>query len=1192
MPNWKKVIVSGSDAHLNTLELTNTTTNDSILITSTDAGASAAPLITLKRNSGSPANSDYLGQVRFKGENNADQEVTYAKISGKILDITDSSEDGIIEFSNMKNGSQVVTMRLRSDSLQLLNSTSLSVAGNISTTATGSFGRVEGTLDFADLVIENDEIPISKLASDAITIGGTSTQLGGSITTATILDESGVVSGSAQINSLINDTIAATIVAEIDNDEIPIAKLAQDSITIAGNSTALGGSITQATILDESTVISGSGSTNITTVGTISTGTWNGTSIATSHTDAKVTSIVAGDGIDVSGATGDVTVTAETATATNPGVVELATTAETTTGTDTARAVTPDGLKDGYQGSSNVTTVGALNAGSITSGFTSIDVGSGTIQTTGTGSFGRVQASVIGGNSPLKIEADNFNVNTDGTVSGSSTSTGSFGSVFTDGGVNIGGGFVDIKNNGSQSQIRFYCEVNNAHFQTIKAAPHSETASNTLVLPSVGTVFATTDGAQTLTNKTLTSPDINSPDIDGGTVDSITSLTAANDLDIGAYELRAQTFESDVTTGTAPFTVASTTLVSNLNSDKLDGQEGSYYLDFPNFVVDNDEIPIAKLAQDAITIAGNSTQLGGSITAATILNGTGVVSGSSIASSAQGQVALTTNGVAASAVDLGLQTGDSPTFAGGTLGNIKVGVTGDNEIDTSSGNLTLDSAGGTITLDDDVIVSGNFTVSGTQTIVDSTTVNIADNIIELNAGTSDGGIFVKETQGGNATGSLIYDVSENRWIAGNPGSEVNLVTIDSTDTLTNKTIDGSQLVNGSVANGKLANDGITIAGVDTSLGGTITQATILDESSVVSSSAQINSLINDTIAATIVAEIDNDEIPIAKLASDAITIAGNSTSLGGSITQATILNGSTVISGSRGIANDNLVEIDDSDVEDNDYAKFTANGLEGRSFAEVRSDLNVEDGADVTDTSNVTSAGALMDSEVTNLSFVKGLTSGISNGNVLVANAAVSDNDFLKVDGTSIEGRTAAEVRSDLNVEDGADVTDTTNVTAAGALMDSECTSLASVKAINQGLTTSSDVQFNDLRADSIGVGMAASSTSGRLDCTNDVAAFSSSDRRWKKNIINISNPLDKISKIGGYEFDWKELTEEERETQHGNSGHDVGVIAQEIQEVLPEVVKERDNGYLAVDYEKIVPLLIESIKELKNEVEELKKKV
>ena len=84
---------------------------------------------------------------------------------------------------------------------------------------------------------------------------------------------------------------------------------------------------------------------NITTVGTISSGTWQGSAIATTYTAAKVTSIVAGDGIDVSGATGDVTVTAETATDSNPGVVELATTAEAVTGTDTDRAVTPAGLK-------------------------------------------------------------------------------------------------------------------------------------------------------------------------------------------------------------------------------------------------------------------------------------------------------------------------------------------------------------------------------------------------------------------------------------------------------------------------------------------------------------------------------------------------------------------------------------------------------------------------------------------------------------------------------------------------------------------------------------------------------------------------------------------------------------------------------------------------------------------------------
>ena len=157
----------------------------------------------------------------------------------------------------------------------------------------------------------------------------------------------------------------------------------------------------------------------------------------------------------------------------------------------------------------------------------------------------------------------------------------------------------------------------------------------------------------------------------------------------------------------------------------------------------------------------------------------------------------------------------------------------------------------------------------------------------------------------------------------------------------------------------------------------------------------------------------------------------------------------------------------------------------------------IEASADVTDATNVTAAGALMDSEVSNLSFVKGLTSGISNGNVLVANAAVSDNDFLKIDGTSVEGRTAAEMRSDLNVEDGAtadqtaseiktlvgnasdsnvftdadhskldgieasaDVTDATNVTAAGALMDSELTSIADVKALDQSVISGATPTF------------------------------------------------------------------------------------------------------------------------------------
>jgi hypothetical protein len=60
----------------------------------------------------------------------------------------------------------------------------------------------------------------------------------------------------------------------------------------------------------------------------------------------------------------------------------------------------------------------------------------------------------------------------------------------------------------------------------------------------------------------------------------------------------------------------------------------------------------------------------------------------------------------------------------------------------------------------------------------------------------------------------------------------------------------------------------------------------------------------------------------------------------------------------------------------------------------------------------------------------------------------------------------------------------------------------------------------------------------------------------------------------------------------HVHSGHDIGVIAQEVEKVFPEVVADRENGYKAVKYEKLVSVLIEGIKELKKEVETLKAQI
>ena len=91
----------------------------------------------------------------------------------------------------------------------------------------------------------------------------------------------------------------------------------------------------------------------------------------------------------------------------------------------------------------------------------------------------------------------------------------------------------------------------------------------------------------------------------------------------------------------------------------------------------------------------------------------------------------------------------------------------------------------------------------------------------------------------------------------------------------------------------------------------------------------------------------------------------------------------------------------------------------------------------------------------------------------------------------------------------------------------------------------------------------------------------SPSDERWKKNIKTIENALDKITALRGVSYQWKD-------EEKGNGTH-LGVIAQEIEKVLPEVVSEDKDGYKSVAYQEIIGVLIEAIKDLKTENEALK---
>jgi hypothetical protein len=158
-------------------------------------------------------------------------------------------------------------------------------------------------------------------------------------------------------------------------------------------------------------------------------------------------------------------------------------------------------------------------------------------------------------------------------------------------------------------------------------------------------------------------------------------------------------------------------------------------------------------------------------------------------------------------------------------------------------------------------------------------------------------------------------------------------------------------------------------------------------------------------------------------------------------------------------------------------------------------------------------------------------------------------------------------------------ITGTANqITVAGSGLESADVTLSTPQDIH----TSANVQFN-----SIGVGTAATAVTGEIRAMNDITAFYSSDIRLKENIVPIENALSKVESISGNTYDWKEGYEE----IHSHKGNDVGVIAQEIENILPQIVTNRDNGFKAVQYEKIIPLLIEAIKELSAKIKDLENK-
>jgi len=312
----------------------------------------------------------------------------------------------------------------------------------------------------------------------------------------------------------------------------------------------------------------------------------------------------------------------------------------------------------------------------------------------------------------------------------------------------------------------------------------------------------------------------------------------------------------------------------------------------------------------------------------------------------------------------------------------------------------------------------------------------------------------------------------------------------------------------------------------------------------------------------------------------------------------------------------------------------------------VNGDIDLEGSMDV----NGTMEADAMTLNGTAITTTATLSTGISNGNVLVANANVADNDFLRVDGTSIEGRTAAEVLSDIGASavagSGSIVTtgalNSGSITSGFGAIDNGSSAITTTGTITGGALTIDDISINgstitdagDITIDSGGdisldadggdvifkdggteIGRLINdstdlniqcatqdkdikfsgndggsginalildmSSAGAATFNNDVTAFS--DKRLKTDIEPIANGLDKVMRMQGVYYKRNDI--EDARTQ-------VGVLAQDMETVLPEVVITADDEMetKSVDYGKICAVLIESIKELKAEINELKK--
>jgi hypothetical protein len=242
-------------------------------------------------------------------------------------------------------------------------------------------------------------------------------------------------------------------------------------------------------------------------------------------------------------------------------------------------------------------------------------------------------------------------------------------------------------------------------------------------------------------------------------------------------------------------------------------------------------------------------------------------------------------------------------------------------------------------------------------------------------------------------------------------------------------------------------------------------------------------------------------------------------------------------------------------------------------------------------TSLSSSVKAVTDTFATSASVASATATSIStlSGSVKTVTDAISTR-VTTLEGKDISITLTGDVTGTGTITDLANVSFATTIAANSVALGTDTTG-DYVASLVQGTGVTITNNSGEGATPTISIGQAVATNSAvafaSVSATGDIVAFSGSDRRLKNNIVNISDALNKVKQLNGVTWEWNEDANEVTKTAPST-----GLIAQEVQEVLPEVVKEREDGYLGIDYSKMVGLLVEAIKEQQTQIAELKAEV